>query len=209
MTCYSLDEFVDLALQLVQSGLKTHVHELRLSVHLQASLDARIDCELQLELFASIFWVGFQSSQHLTLLIRVQSLCRNDRDFLLLVKKSIEFRISISNMANEGEPFVLCKNLQELHSQRMESSNTLQSLVELNDLLCADTCILREQVESLGVIVQTFEVDEVFVDGIECFLLGGRRKKNAGISSLDSVLSDWWLVVWCSVHYVGCADTEW
>ena len=65
---HSLNKLSDLRLKLLQSGLKTHVHELSLSVHLQTALDGWVDRELELEFFASVVWVGFQSSEHLVLL---------------------------------------------------------------------------------------------------------------------------------------------
>lgn len=53
----------------------------------------------------------------------------------------------------------------------MESGDTLKSIVELLDFFGANATVLSEKVEGLRVIIETLEVHEVLVDGVEGFLL--------------------------------------
>ena len=65
----SLAEFVNFSFDASNSAGKGHVHEFRLSVHLEASHDGLINFVLNSELFAGVLWVGLQGSDDLVPLI--------------------------------------------------------------------------------------------------------------------------------------------
>lgn len=92
---------MNLALQLVQSGSKTHVHELRLGVHLEAALNGWVKSELKFELLAFVVGVGLQGREDLVLLTLAQWLGRDDSNLLLLVEQGIEFLISVRDATDE------------------------------------------------------------------------------------------------------------
>ena len=62
--------------------------------------------------------------------------------------------------------------------------------------------------ECLGVVIETLEVDEILIDSVKSLLLRRSREENSSISSLNSVLHYWWLVVWRTVYFINRADAE-
>jgi len=184
----SLNEFVDLRLDLLQSGGKTHVHEFGFSVHLETTLDRFVNGEVKLEVLTGILWVGLEGREDLGLLAGAQGVSRDDGDLLLLVELLIKLSVFLSDGLDEGESLVLSQNLQELNSKWVEIGDTLQSIVEFGDFLDTDTSVLGEKLETLGVIIEALDIGHIFVDGEEGFLLGGGGEENGGISSLDGVL---------------------
>lgn len=167
----SFDKLADFSLQFVKSRCETHVHELGFGVHLQTTFDTWIDGKLELELFAGIVWVCLQSLENFFLLTLGQDLCGDYCDFFFLVQKLVQFLVPLSDTADEREPFVLSKDFQELDGQWMESSDTLKSFVELCDFLETDSSVLGEQEEGFGVIVETLQIHNVFVNGEKRLLL--------------------------------------
>ena len=90
----------------------------------------------------------------------------------------------------------------------MESGNTLKSLIELFDFFGADAAVLGEQVKGLRVVIKSLQVNKILVDGVEGLLLRSSGEKDTGVSSLDRVLIDWWLVVRCAIHLLDGSDGE-
>lgn len=64
------------------------------------------------------------------------------------------------------------------------------------DLFRADTSVLSEELERLGVIIQSFDVGDVFVDGVESLSLRSTGEEDGSVSTLDGVLLGRRLVVW-------------
>jgi len=129
------------------AGRDRHIHKLGLGVHLKTSLDSSIHLILNSESFTSVLWVGLESSEHLRLLVIVQWLCRNDSDFLLLVKLLVEFLVFNSDVFQRVETLILSQHSQEVDSALVERSNRCESLVHFSDFAEAYTTVLGEETE--------------------------------------------------------------
>jgi hypothetical protein len=117
-------------------------------------------------------------------------------DFLFFIELLIKFHISIGDVIDVNKSFVLGQNLKELNSNWMECAYFLKSCVEQSDFFGANTTILGEHSECLGVIVQSFQVCNIFINCKQGTFLGCGCEKYCGISSFNSILGGWWLVVW-------------
>ena len=90
----------------------------------------------------------------------------------------------------------------------MECCNTLKSFVELSDFFGSNTSILGEQVKGLWIIIESFKVHQILINGIESLLLRSWSEKNTSISSFNSVLGNWWLVIWSWIDNWDSTNTE-
>jgi hypothetical protein len=204
----SLDHSGDLGSNLVKSGGEGHIHELSLGVHLETALDALVDGELKGELFAGIQGVGLQGSEHLSLLISGESQGGDDSDLLLLVQGFVELDVSLGDSSDKGESLIFGQDLEELHGEWVESTNALEGGIELEHFGLANTSVLGEALEGVGSLIQSLDVGDVLVDIIEALLLGGCAEKDAGISSLNGVLLNWWLVILGGLHDLNVSNGE-
>jgi hypothetical protein len=204
----SLDELGDLRAEGGESSRQTHVHELGLSVHLEAALDGRVDSEVKLELLALVLRVGLKSSQHLSLLARVQGLSRDDSDLLFTVQLLVKLLVSIGNGADVVESLVLGEDLNELVSDRVEVTDGPESIVELSDFLEADTSVHGEVAEGLGVLVQALQVSDILIDGEESAISGSRGEKDGSVATLDGVLHSRGLVIGSRGDFLDIAEAE-
>jgi hypothetical protein len=129
------------------------------------------------------------------LLTAGKSLGRDDDDLLLLVQSLVKLDVSISNSFDISKSLIFSKDFQELDGQWVESSNGLECSIELSHLSLADSCVLGELLECIRCFVECLNVNNILIDCVKSFLLGGSSEKDSGISSLNSVIIKWGLVV--------------
>jgi len=84
----------------------------------------------------------------------------------------IKFHISIRDSTDVSESFVLSEHFQEFHSERVEVSKTVQSGIECCDFLGSDTSVLGEKLEGFRVVIESFDVDNILINGVERLLFG-------------------------------------
>ena len=77
----------------------------------------------------------------------------------------------------------------------MEVTNAAQSLIKKLNFSASYTGVLGEELERFGVVIQALDVSHVLKNGKESFRLGSGGEENGCISSLNSVLCKWRLVV--------------
>ena len=183
----SLGKLGDLLGDSLDTGVERHVHEFRLSVHLETSENGTIDLVLNSEFFSFVSGVGFKGREDLVSLGAGKLSSRDNCDFLLLVELSVQLLELLSNLLNEHKSLVLSKNSQEVDSGIGEGSSLEESLVEQFDFLLANTSVLGELTELLGVNIQLAEVGHVLVDVVESASLGGSGEENGSVSALDGV----------------------
>jgi hypothetical protein len=204
----SLDELGDLRAESGESSRQTHVHELGLSVHLEATLDGRVNSEVKQELLALVSRVGLEGSQHLSLLARVEGLSRDDGDLLLTVELLVQLLVSVRDGVDIVETLVLGKDLNELESDRVEVTDGLESLVEESDLLKTNTGVQGEVAEGLGVLVEALKVSDILEHGVEGALSGGSHEKDGSIATLDGVLHVGRLVIGSGCNLLDITKAE-
>ena len=161
---WSIDHLLDLLVEAIDTGGETHVHELRLGVHLETTKDGLVNLELENELFALVLGVSLETLEDLSLFILIKLVSGDDGDFLLLVELLIEFTVLLSDLLDEHEALVLSEDLDESQGHLVEVTRLLQAGVEQLDLLQAHTGVLGEVLEALGVGVKLAKVFHVFVD---------------------------------------------
>ena len=204
----SLDKLGDLRAESGKSSRQTHVHELSLSVHLEAALDGVVNGEVKLELLALVLRVGLEGSQHLGLLARVESLSGNDSDLLLTVKLLVQLLVLVSDGADVRETLVLGEDLNESESGGVEVTDRLESLVELGDLLEANTGVHGEVLESIGVLVKALQVSDILKNGIKGAISGSSGEKDGGVAALDGVFHSRSLVAGSRLDLLDIAKAE-
>ena len=67
--CLSIDHLVDFLVETVDTGSQAHVHEFRLSVHLEATEDRLVSLELNNEFFSLVLGVGLEGCEDLLLFV--------------------------------------------------------------------------------------------------------------------------------------------
>ena len=72
----------------------------------------------------------------------------------------------------------------------------------------SNTGVLGELLERIRGAVKSLDVGDVLIDIVEALLLGGGTEENGGISSLNGVLLNWWLVVLGSLHNFNVSNGE-
>lgn len=204
----SLDKLGDLRAESGKSSRQTHVHELSLSVHLEAALDGVVNGEVKLELLALVLRVGLEGSQHLGLLARVESLSGNDSDLLLTVKLLVILLVLVRDGADVRETLVLGEDLNEPESGGVEVTDRLESLVELGDLLEANTGVHGEKLESIGVLVKALQVSDILKNGIKGAIIGSSGEKDGGVAARDGVLHSRSLVAGSRLDLLDIAKAE-
>lgn len=136
-----------------------------------------------------------QSVKHLAALGLGKLLSRDDSDFLLLVELLVKLLVLLTNVLNEDETLVLGQHGQEVMSDIVEGSGLPKGLVKKSDFLNADTSVLGELTEDLGVSVELGQVHHILIDLEEGVVLGGSCEEHVGVATLDSVLVAGSLVV--------------
>lgn len=204
----SVNHLLDLLVETVNTGGQAHVHELRLGVHLQAAEDGLIDLELDDELLALVLGVGLERAEDLLLLLSGEAVGREDGDLLLLVELLIELGVLVGNLLDEHETLVLSKDLNEADGDLVEITGLLQALVELLDLLEANTSVLGEELEGLGVAVELGQELHVLVHFIEGACLRSGGEEHGGVAARDGVLLGGGLVVGSRLDALDVAQRE-
>jgi hypothetical protein len=143
----SLDHLCNLRFDFLKSGSKGHVHELSFGVHLKSSFNGLVNGELKGEFFSCVQWVGFECVKNLVLLSAGESIGRDDGDLLLLVQSFVELDVSVGDASDISKSLIFSQDFQELDGQWMESSNALESSVELSHLSLTNSCVLGELLE--------------------------------------------------------------
>lgn len=90
----------------------------------------------------------------------------------------------------------------------MQRAHAVESVIELVDLLEADTSVLGEQLEGLRVLVEGLQVDDVLVHGVQSLIGRSRSKEHGSIAAGDSVLSLGRFVIGCALYHWDFANGE-
>lgn len=183
----SVDHFIDFLAKFVNSWRKTHVHKLRLCVHLKASENSFINLEFNNEFFAFVLWVGLECSKNLLFFFLVQSVSRNDGNLFFFVELLIKLLELFGDFFDEHKSLVFSKNFNEFVSNSTEICSFLKRLVELFNFLKTNSCILGEELESFRVFVQLTKVNHIFVNIIKNSFLRSSGEENWSISAWNSV----------------------
>lgn len=191
----SIDHLLNLLRKTINTGGQTHVHELGLSVHLQSTENSLIDLELDLEFLVLVLGVGLEAVENLLLLVLGKAVGRDHGDLLLLVELLVELGILLRDFLDEHQTLVLSEDLNEADGHCVEVASLLEALVELTDLLHADTSVLGEQLEALRVGVQLAQELHVFVHVVKGALLRSGGEEHASIAAWDGVFLGRRLVV--------------
>ena len=188
---------------------KGHVHELRLSVHLESTKDGFIKFVFNGELFSLVLWVGLQGGEHLWLLSLGEFLSWDDSDLLLLVKFLVKLAVSVGNVSNVYKSLVLSQNFKEFQGHITEWSSLLKAFIEQQDFLLSYSLVLGEETESLTVGEEFLEVLDIFENVVECRHLGGLGEKNSSVPSFNGIFSAWWLMIWGRVNLFDVSKIKW
>jgi len=77
----------------------------------------------------------------------------------------------------------------------MEVTNAAQSLIKKLNFSASYTGVLGEELERFGVVIQALDVSHVLENGKERLGLGSGGEENGCVSSFNSVLGKWRLMV--------------
>ena len=204
----SVDHLLDLLVEAINTRSKTHVHELRLGVHLEPAEDGLVDLELDDEFLALVLGVGLEAAEDLLLLVLGETVGGDDGDLLLLVELLVELAVLLGDLLDEHQALVLREHLDEADGNLVEVTGLLKASVELSDLLDTDTSILGEQLEGLGVGVEFTEESHVFVDIIKSGLLRGGCEEHGSIAPWDGVFLGGGLVVRGGLNFLDITEGE-
>lgn len=191
----SINSLLDLLSKTINARSQTHVHELRLGVHLQSAEDGLFDLELDDELLALVLGVGLESCEHLLLLLSGEAVSRNDGDLLFLVELLVKLGVLLSDLLDEHQALVLGEDLNEADGNFVEVAGLTQTCVEGADLLATDTGILGEHLETFAVSVDLSKEFHVFEDVVKGTVLGGGGEKDGCVAAWNGVLLRGGLVV--------------
>ena len=205
----SVDHLLDFLLETVNARHETHVHELRLGVHLQAAENRLLDLELDDELLALVLGVRLQGSENLLLLVSGEAVGGDDGDLLLLVELLVELGVLLGDLLDEHEALVLGEDLDEAGGHVVEVAGLAQARIEGADLLAADAGVLRELLEALAVRVELADELHVLEHVVERALLGGGREENGRVAAWDRVLLRRGLVVGGRLNLLNVTKSEW
>lgn len=161
----------DFLLDAVKSAPQGHVHEFGLSVHLEAAHDGIIDFVVNDELLARVLGVGLEGGDNLRLLVGGEVAGGDDRDLLLLVERSVQFCVLLSNVVDLAQTLVLGEDDQETQSGLTERCRLLECNVELLDLDAAHATVLREEAELLTVGVDALQEFQVLIHVVQVTVL--------------------------------------
>lgn len=201
-------ELCDFLVDAGHARLEGHVHEFGLGVHLEATLDDRVNLVLDRELLVGVRRVRFEGGENLGLLRAGQLLGRDDGDLLFFVEKLVELLVLQGDVVDLSKALVFGEHGHEVDSQIVERRGLKHNLVELLDFLSTNTGVLSEQTEVFRGIVKLSEVHHIFVDVVESFFLGGGAEKNASVATLDGVLDDGRLMAGGRLHNGDITDVE-
>ena len=162
-----------------------------------------------MEVFAGVFWVGFQGSQHLSLLLLGERSGGNNGDLFFSVELGVELLVSLSDFLDVHQFFVFLEDFNESDCDWLDSSDLDESVSELPNLSRSNTSVLSEELEGFRVLVQKLDIFHVFVNFVKSFLSGGAAEKNTSISSLNCVLNRWGQVIWSGVNHLDVSNGEW
>ena len=145
----SVSELGDLSADAVEAAAEGHIHEFGLGVHLESTKDSVVDFVVNGELLARVLGVGLKGGNDLRLLVVAELRGGDDGDLLLLVELLVELGVLLSDHVKSVEALVLGEDGEELEGSFGEWSGLLEGLVELADLVGADTTVLGEEAEHL------------------------------------------------------------
>lgn len=120
---------------------------------------------------------------------------RDDGDLLLLVELLVELGVLVGDVVEAVETLVLVQHLDESLGGSADTSNFLEDLVELSNLLRSDALVLSEESEHVAVLVDLLEVVHILVDVVEVAVHGGSGEEYAGVTALNGVFLGGRLVV--------------
>lgn len=204
----SVAELGDFGADAVEARGEGHVHELRLSVHLEATQDSVVNFVVDGELLAFVLGVGLQGAGHLFLLVLREGHSGDDRDFLLLVELLVQLLVLLSDVGEAVETLVLSQDGQETDGRRAERSNFLEGSEHLGHLYGANATVLGEQTEAVAVGVDFSEEVHVLVDFVQMRVLGGSDEKNTCVAALNGVFLRRRFVVRGRINLFDVADAE-
>ena len=195
----SFDDFDHFVGQSIDARRKTHVHELRLGVHLESSEDSAVDLELQYELHAFVSGVFLQRCEHIALLRLVQVLSRDNSDLLLIVEQLVQFKIFLRNVIDVHESLTVAADLDEFVRHVVEVSDRAERIVEGIYFPVADSRVSGEELEIFAVFIERDKVSHVLVNFEKRVLQRGGGEEHGGEPALDCIFVDGGLVVVCGV----------
>lgn len=192
----------------INTGSQAHIHELRLSVHLEASEDGLIDLEFNDELLALVLGVGLEAAEDLLLLVLGEAVRGDDGDLLFFVELLVELGVLLGDLLDEHQTLVLSEHLDETDGHCVEVSCLLKALVELTDLLNANSGILGEKLEALRVSVELAQELHIFIHVVESTFLRGSCEEHASIATWDGVFLGGRLVVGSRLDLLHVSERE-